>query len=143
VHYVELPVATALFVGAVADQGYFGQLKKLSASYGLSASVQFVGWREDIAPFLRKCDVLVVASTSEGLPHVVREAMLGGLPVVSTAVGAVPDVIQPGVGGWLVPPNEPSSLAEAIIEALKNPQKARLLAEEAHRRGRELFNFES
>jgi glycosyltransferase involved in cell wall biosynthesis len=76
------------------------------AALGLQGRVRFLGMRADVADILRASDVFVLSSRWEGNPLSVLEAMAAGLPVVSTAVGGVPELVQEGVTGLLVPPND-------------------------------------
>lgn len=82
--------------------------------------VRFVGRVPlgDVAGWLGASDVLVLPSRSEGLPHAVLEALACGLPAVASAVGGVPEIIEPGVTGWLVRPDDPRALEAALREAL-------------------------
>jgi glycosyltransferase involved in cell wall biosynthesis len=70
----------------------------------------------------------VLSSYLEGLGTSVLDAQAAGVPVVATGVGGVPEMIQDGVNGRLVPPRDPTALAEAILEALDDPDKARARA---------------
>ena len=65
-------------------------------------------------------DVFVIPSRTEGLPVVLLEAMSAGLPTVATVVGGIPEVIEDGVDGFLVPPNDVEQLSRKILELLGN-----------------------
>jgi len=78
------------------------------------------------------CDVFVLNSTHEGLPHVVLEAMALGLPVIATAVGGTPEVVAHGVTGLLVEPGN-GTFERALRHVLGAKEAARLLGEEARR----------
>jgi glycosyltransferase involved in cell wall biosynthesis len=73
---------------------------------------------EEIPSWMNACDVLCLPSLSEGLPNVVLEAMACGLPVVASSVGGVPEIVRDDVNGFLVPPSNPSALADALRRAL-------------------------
>ncbi len=76
--------------------------------------VVFVGQVTDVVPFLQASDLFVLPSETEGLSNAMLEAMAVGLPVVVTAVGGAPDVIQHGVDGFLIPPRSPADMREAL-----------------------------
>ena len=81
-------------------------------------------------------DVFALPSRYEGLPTAVVEAMICGVPVVATAVNAVPDLVVPGETGLLVPPRRPGQLAAAIRHLLDSPAEAARMAAAARRQGR-------
>lgn len=80
----------------------------------LEDAVVLHGDRKDVAAFLRTLDLYVLSSKSEGLPMALLEAMATGLPIVATRVGGIPEVIEDGVSGLLVPPADPDALAAAL-----------------------------
>ena len=73
---------------------------------------------DQIPLWMNACDVLCLPSLNEGLPNVALEAMACGLPVVASHVGGVPEIVRDGVNGFLVPPSDPGSLADALRRAL-------------------------
>ena len=120
-----------------------GELRRkagqLAARLGLAGRMSFTGERSDVAELLPGLDVFAMASRYEGLPCAIVEAMTAGLPVVATAVNAVPDVVVAGETGLLVPPGSPAMLARAIGYLLDNhAAAARLAAAARGRLGEEL-----
>lgn len=95
---------------------------------GIGARTSLLGHREDSAQLAAAFDVAVLASLSEGLPNAVMEAMAAGAPVVATAVGGVPELIEDGKTGFLVPPADSEALAERIEYALSQADLTRLIA---------------
>lgn len=95
---------------------------------GLRDRFRCVGHRDDVPGLLPGLDVFVMASRYEGLPCAVAEAMTAGLPVVATAVNAVPDVVLPGETGLLASPQQPQQLAAAIRYMLDEPTEAARMA---------------
>jgi glycosyltransferase involved in cell wall biosynthesis len=91
------------------------------AGLGLQERVRFLGVRADVADILRASDVFVLSSRWEGNPMSVMEAMAAGLPVVSTAVGGVPELVQEGATGLLVPSEDAGALAQAMQALVDDP----------------------
>jgi glycosyltransferase involved in cell wall biosynthesis len=95
---------------------------------GLQGRFLCTGHRGDVPELLPGLDVFAMASRYEGLPCAVAEAMAAGLPVVATAVNAVPDVVIPGETGLLVSPERPRQLTAAISYLLNEPAEAARMA---------------
>jgi len=110
------PDVKALIIGEGQDRA---TLEGFCRDKGLSDHVLFLGYQEKIADYYQVLDLLVLPSLSEGLPNTVLEAMGFGVPVLASAVGGVPEIIQNG-NGMMVPPNDPGALAERIIELLRD-----------------------
>jgi glycosyltransferase involved in cell wall biosynthesis len=98
------------------------------------ARVVLAGERTDVLDVLPGFDVFAMPSRYEGLPTAIVEAMICGVPVVATAVNAVPDLVVPGVTGILVPPRRPRHLAAAIRFLLDSPETAAGMATSARAR---------
>jgi glycosyltransferase involved in cell wall biosynthesis len=109
-----VPDVKALIIGDGRDRS---TLEGFCRERGLGAHVAFLGFQENIADYYQVLDLLVQPSFSEGLPNTVLEAMCFGVPVLATAVGGVPEIIQDG-NGVMVPPNDPDSLAEKMVALL-------------------------
>ncbi|TXS89794.1 glycosyltransferase family 4 protein [Parahaliea aestuarii] len=92
-------------------------LQALAEQLGLASSVYFAGRlsREDVARLYAEADVLLNPSRVDNMPNSVLEAMASGLPVVSTAVGGVPYIIEDGVTGLLVAPDAPQEMTDAVL----------------------------
>ena len=114
--------------GELAEQ--VGRLARSAAG----TRVMLAGERADIPEILPAFDVFALPSLYEGLPTVVVEAMVCGIPVVATAVNAVGDVVVPGVTGLLVPPRRPDLLAESVNYLLNSPDSAARMATTARER---------
>jgi glycosyltransferase involved in cell wall biosynthesis len=108
----------------------------------LTRQMLFAGWRSDLPGVYADLDVLALASDNEGTPLVLIEAMAAGCPVVATGVGGVPDLIDDGVTGLLVPPRQPTRLADAIVRVLQDRRLAAGLAAEAQATARTRFRVE-
>src|SRR5205814_2661140 len=113
----------ALIVGAPHEThiAYERELHRLCAQLGLHVGedVVFAGAVDDVRPALAAADVFVLSSVprSEGVPTAIEEAMMMSLPVVSTDVGSVAELVEEEVTGWLVPPLDARALARAIAGA--------------------------
>lgn len=122
--------ARLLMIGA-GPQGH--ELRALAEELGVAERVLFAGERADGPLLAGLARLYVQPSLFEGTPNALMEAMVAGVPSVATAVDGVPEIITHGVSGWLVPPNEPAALAEAVLGALSDTQPAKTVG----RRGRE------
>jgi glycosyltransferase involved in cell wall biosynthesis len=87
-------------------------------------------------------DMLVNPSLSEGLPNIVLEAMALDVPVVATAVGGVPELVQDGRSGLLLPPSDPLALSAAILRLAEHPALGRTLSQSASKIIEESFSFD-
>lgn len=113
-----LPALSDVGLVVVGDGPLYAELVALAQALGVETRVRFVGTvpGEQVPAYLRACDVFVLNSTYEGLPHVLLEAAAAGLPVIATAVGGTPEVLQDGPSaGQLVPPGDPDALKAAIL----------------------------
>lgn len=116
-----------LEVYIVGDGPLGPELREMSSGLGIDDVVQFAGRRADIPQILRTFDIYVLSSKSEGLPIAVLEAMATGLPVVATAIDALPEVITHEANGLLVPAGDSAALADALHRlALDEPLRDRL-----------------
>lgn len=104
------------------------ETRALHASLGLGDRVILTGRRDDAVAVMGACDAFVMASNNEGLPVAIMEALALGLPVVSTAVGGIPEAITDGVDGLLVPARDPEALAAALTRVVDDPDLRRRLA---------------
>jgi lipopolysaccharide/colanic/teichoic acid biosynthesis glycosyltransferase/glycosyltransferase involved in cell wall biosynthesis len=100
------------------------ELEDYTRELGIADRVIFTGWRRDLPRIYADLDILVVSSDNEGTPVSAIEAMASGCPVVATRVGGVPDLINHGETGYLVPPKNADELAAAILRILHDPEKA-------------------
>jgi len=102
-------------------------LRQKAGALGVATKVLFAGFRDSIDDFYSIMDVSVLTSLSEGLSLTLLESMNHGLPVVATAVGGNPEVVRNGETGHLVPPRDPTALADCVISLLRNPEERRRL----------------
>ena len=121
-------------IGVWIGSGELAQRLQRQAEATPEVRIVWAGERTDILAVLPAFDVFALPSRYEGLPTAIVEAMICGVPVVATAVGAVPDLVVPGETGMLVPPHRPDLLAAAIGHLLDSPDAAAQLAATARAR---------
>ncbi len=112
------PRAKFIFVG---KGGLRSQLEKQARDLGVEEAIRFAGIRKDVPVVLNCLDVFVLPSLWEGFGTAIIEALACGVPVVATRVGGIPEIVEHGVDGLLVPPGRARALAESILRLLDNP----------------------
>jgi glycosyltransferase involved in cell wall biosynthesis len=117
-------------------------LRALIEELGIEGHMSLAGRRSDIPDVIRSFDVAVLPSKREGSPLAMLEYMAGGAPIVSTAVGGVPELIEDGESGLLVPPNDPAALADGIDRLLGDRELARRLGDAAKARQRAQYGLD-
>ena len=133
----KIPNAQFLIVGqGVLEETLRQQIKSLN----LEKHVLLTGFRSDVLSLQKGFNVFVMSSLSEGLGTSVIDAMACGRPVVSTNVGGLPELVDPGKTGQLVSPHDPRSLAEAILSILQDKTLQVRYGHAASRRARQLFS---
>jgi glycosyltransferase involved in cell wall biosynthesis len=113
----------------VGDGPEAAALRLLSAALGIASAVHFAGYQQRPEAYLRLMDVFALSSDSEGMPMALLEAWAAGVPVVSTSVGGIPELIEEGCTGLLVAPGDDDALAAALEELVADPARARALGE--------------
>jgi glycosyltransferase involved in cell wall biosynthesis len=126
-------IPDAYFVIAGAGE-LEAELREMVQVFGLGTRVLFLGHRRDVNDLLTAADVFVLPSLFEGMSQAVLEAMAAKVPIVTTAVQGMEEVIEDGVHGRLVPPQNPEALAAAIVDTLTQPELTELRVEVAKRR---------
>jgi glycosyltransferase involved in cell wall biosynthesis len=106
-------------------------LQDEAAALGVSKYILFVGATPNVPGYLRQLDVFVLPSLWEGLPTVILESMICGVPVVASDIPGVRELICHGETGWLVPPADPTALADALADALQDPAERARRARQA------------
>jgi sugar transferase (PEP-CTERM/EpsH1 system associated) len=121
-------------VALVGDGEERAALEERAASLGITDAVHFLGWRRDVADLLPCFDVCALSSWSEGLPLVVLESMAASVPVVSTAVGDVPRVLEHGRAGLVVPIGDTTAFAAQLARLAGDPAERQRIGERARER---------
>jgi len=118
------------------------ELEELVREKELEDCFHFLGFRNDIRALLKDFDMFVLPSLSEGLSSAIMEAMASSLPVIGSKVGGIPELVQHGDNGLLVPPADPESLARAIEQLVDNPEALRQMGTRSRKRVEENFTLD-
>lgn len=126
------------YPGVVLGVAGSGELREdldaLVEKLGLGDHVRILGNRDDIAFLMANADIFVMPSRSEGMPMALLEAMAAGLPIIATTVGGLPEVLPDPSQGLLVPPENPTELATALLQLLRDPEKRAQMGKAARAR---------
>ncbi len=121
-------------------------IDELIVRYNLQARVRVTGWvtAEQVRSEILAARALVLPSFAEGLPVVIMEAMALRRPIISTYVAGIPELVRPGVDGWLVPSGDVESLVEAMRACLDAPvEMLSRMGEAGHQRALERHNVDT
>jgi glycosyltransferase involved in cell wall biosynthesis len=123
----KLPDTNLLIVGDGPDRE---KLETLAQELDLQGCTCFAGnvSNEKIPEYMAKADLFVLPSLSEGFPLVILEAMASGLPIVTTNIGGLPDIVKNGENGFLVEPKNPEALADKIMLLLSNKKSCKKIS---------------
>ena len=135
-----LPGDVHLFVAGSGEARE--KLSARAAAAGVAGRVHFLGQRTDVSSLLADADCLVLSSELEATPYVIVEAMAAGLPVVASGIFGIPELVEEGVTGLLVPPGDPAAIARAIAALAADPAIRRRMGAAARRRYEERFTLE-
>lgn len=122
-----------LFAGAGEDEN---ELRGLARALSVAEHVRFLGYRSDVPKLLAAADLVLLTSWFEGMPLVLLEAMLAGIPIVSTPWVGARDMLGDGRFGFLTKDYDPIRVAEEIVRAMTHPRLCRDLAERAQKHAR-------
>ena len=122
---------------------YYEKARAEAQKLGVNDSILWLGHRNDVPQLMAGLDVYVLASLDEMFPVAVLEAMAAGKAIVATRVGGVPECVQEGETGLLVPSENPNALAEAILKLLRNPQLRAEMGARAREVARQEFSVAS
>jgi len=123
------------------DGPYRDQLRKLSINLSINERVKFLGPRTDTQELLDICDIFVLPSLGEGFPFVILEAMAASLPIISTNVGGIPEMINSKEEGLLVAPADEKVLVDALLWILTNRESAHQMGAKARVRVEKEFSI--
>lgn len=136
---VRLPGVHLAVIGDGERRAFLeGEVRRL----GLADRVHFTGWWQDVAAAVSDLDVVVLTSKNEGTPVALIEASAAARPIVATAVGGVPAVVEDGVTGHLVTPGDDEAVALRLRELLDDRDRARHMGLAGRKRVRGIFGAE-
>jgi glycosyltransferase involved in cell wall biosynthesis len=125
------------------ENNYGGRLVQLAQELKVADRVHIVGFQDPVQPFLASLDLYVHPALMEGFGIAVVEAMAMGKAVVATTAGGLPEVVEDGVTGLLVPPDNPDSIAVALQALLSDPVRRQQMGRAGRRRVFEQFDLNS
>ncbi len=125
-----VPEARAFLVGEGARRPF---LEQMSRDLGLGDVVHFLGGRSDVPAILSRATFGVLCSRQEGLSNAVMEGMAAGLPMIVTDAGGNAELVRDGERGFVVRPEQPASLAQAMLRVISDPERARRMGAAARR----------
>jgi glycosyltransferase involved in cell wall biosynthesis len=137
------PELRLLVVGGVSDgePGYMDECRQIAERSGYSSRIEFTGMVTDVTTYYRRCSVVVHASIQpEPFGMVLIEAMAEGRPVVASILGAAPEIIDEGVEGYIVDPNDLETLAARISDLLSDPGLALRMGLKGHSKVQALYD---
>ncbi|MCK4681389.1 glycosyltransferase, partial [bacterium] len=132
----EMPGTRLVLVGEGSQRR---SLEELARSEGLTDTVVFAGYRTDVREILSAVDVYALSSTNEGMANTLLEAMSVGAPIVATDVSGSREAVRDGVDGLVVPPSDPTALADGILTLLRDRELSARLGASARQRAVERF----
>jgi glycosyltransferase involved in cell wall biosynthesis len=126
------------FLALAGDGPLRGRLEREAVARGLR-NVRFLGWRADVPRLMPDADLLVMPSRWEGFGLIALEAMAMAKPVVASRVSALPEIVEEAETGFLVPPDQPAPLADAILRVLEQPDMGRAMGLAGRMRAEHFF----
>jgi glycosyltransferase involved in cell wall biosynthesis len=133
------PSARLILAGEGEERG---AIQELIQKLDMSANVRLLGLRSDVNRLLAAADVFLLSSISEGIPLTLIEAMAAGVPVVSTAVGGVPEVVEDFQTGLLASAGDDATLAAHVLRLMRNPEWCGEIVRRARQRAEQIFSEE-
>lgn len=133
------PDVQFLIVGDGPDRA---ALEQQARRLNIADRVYFLGHRDDVPALLAASTALILPSRWEGMPNVVLEAMAAGKAIVASEVEGTAELVSPGINGWLLPPEDPQLLAEAVVRLLSDPEAPDRMGCESQRLYNERFTMD-
>jgi glycosyltransferase involved in cell wall biosynthesis len=125
----QIPEAQFLFVG---DGPLRSETEVLIRELNLQRDVVLAGLRKDVPELLRCLDIFTLTSLWEGLPRVIPQAMVAGLPVVANNIDGNAEIIQDGTNGFLITPGDTAGMADRVVQLVKDQELKRRISAKGH-----------
>lgn len=138
-----VPGDVALHVDVFGDGPDEEAIRRLIAELGVQERITLRGFVDDVLPLLREADGMVLPSRSEGMPNILLEAWSQRCPVISTTVGGVPEMVEPGASGLLCPPESPAELADRLTWAARHRDELAAMGDEGYRTVRTRYTYDA
>jgi glycosyltransferase involved in cell wall biosynthesis len=132
-----------VIVGNAPDDDLMTRLTLLSEQLDLTSSISFLGYRRDTHIVMAGFDLFVMPSRTECLPVALLEAMSSGIPSIATSVGGIPEILDDGKYGLLVPPEDSHLLANAVLSIINSPERQASLSSLGRQRIIQHFSVEA
>ncbi len=133
------PTVEFLVIGDGAGRD---DLKRLAVALDLSECVHFLSDRSDVPDLIAVLDILVMSSYTESFPNAILEAMAMGVPVIATHVGGIPEIVDEGQTGFLVPPKDPKAITDRILDLCQNSSQRLRMGRAARKRVEDEFTVQ-
>ncbi len=138
---VSFPTMQYVIIGQ-GGSGYERSLRSLVGNLGLEKTVHFVGFQKEVYSCLAAMDIYVHPALMEGFGIAMLEAMAMEKPIVASRVGGIPEVVEDGVTGLLVPPGDPEALASAVLRLVRDPNSRQFMGRAGKQRLQAHFTVE-
>lgn len=136
----KIPEAVFYIIGDGPEEE---RLRSLLDRIDMTSRIRMLGYQSDVREILSRLDIVVLTSyANEGVPQSLLQAMAMGKPVIGTTVGGIPEVIDDGVNGYLIPPRDADACAERIVELIQNPARRAEMGRAGRARVEKEFSFE-
>jgi len=139
--FERLPASSRWRLVVAGTGSQHGALAARAAAPGLSDRVRILGFRTGVSRELGAADLAVLASSQEGMPNALLEAMAAGVPVASTPVGDVPFLLEHGGAGWLIPVGNPAAWVEELVRLEADPRALEVMGARGRTRVLEGFTL--
>lgn len=138
----EMPDVHYVIIGG-GDQEYHTSLQQAVDNKGLRNHVHFIGHQSHVASYLTAFELYVHPALMEGFGIAVLEAMAMGKPVIATRIGGVPEIVEDGMTGILVPAGDAEALAANVVTLLEDPDRASRMGHAGRERARDQFSWDT